>query len=72
MTYAYGERTIWIEPLATEAHPMIHDLCEQHAAATRPPRGWSLRDLRVAPPTLNTPTASTPVSRLDAARSSVA
>lgn len=36
-----------MEPLILEAHPMVHDLCEEHAANVRVPRGWELRDQRL-------------------------
>lgn len=35
-----------IEDLAAEAHPMVHDLCEVHAAGTSVPIGWNLHDDR--------------------------
>lgn len=46
MSYAYADRVVWVEELAAEAHPMVHDLCSSHAANVRVPRGWELRDLR--------------------------
>lgn len=44
MSYAYAESVVWIEDLAAEAHPMVHDLCRTHAATVRVPRGWELRE----------------------------
>jgi hypothetical protein len=44
MSYAYAEGVVWLEELAVEAHPMVHDLCRTHAGAVRVPRGWELRD----------------------------
>jgi hypothetical protein len=44
MSYAYAESVVWIEDLAAEAHPMVHDLCRSHAATVRVPRGWELRE----------------------------
>jgi len=55
LSYAYAESTVWLEDLAAEPHPMVHDLCGIHADTVRVPRGWVLRDGRVAaggPPTL--------------------
>ncbi len=44
MSYAYAEGVVWLEPLSPESHPMVHDLCAQHAASVRVPQGWELRD----------------------------
>ncbi len=49
MSYAYAERTVWVQDLAAEAHPMVHDLCDGHAADVRVPNGWSLEDQRTPP-----------------------
>jgi hypothetical protein len=46
MSYAYADGVVWLEDLADEAHPMVHDLCPLHADAVRVPRGWELRDDR--------------------------
>jgi hypothetical protein len=46
LSYAYADSVVWLEDLADEAHPMIHDLCRMHAASVRVPRGWELRDER--------------------------
>jgi hypothetical protein len=46
MSYAYSDGVVWLEDLAAEAHPMVHDLCESHASTVRVPRGWELRDQR--------------------------
>lgn len=35
-----------MEDLASEAHPMVHDLCTDHADQLRVPRGWECRDVR--------------------------
>jgi hypothetical protein len=48
MSYAYDDGVVWLEDLADEAHPMVHDLCRPHADAVRVPRGWELRDDRAA------------------------
>jgi len=44
--YAYAEGVVWLEDLAPEAHPMVHDMCRMHAASVRVPLGWELRDVR--------------------------
>lgn len=44
LSYAYGDGVVWLEELAAEAHPMVHDLCRAHAENVRVPRGWQLRD----------------------------
>jgi hypothetical protein len=46
LTYDYGERTAWLDPLVGEAHPMAHDLCAAHADALVVPLGWALDDRR--------------------------
>jgi hypothetical protein len=46
LSYEYATSTVWLGPLADEAHPMIHDLCEAHADRMSVPRGWQLRDRR--------------------------
>lgn len=55
LSYDYAAQVAWIEPLHTEAHPMVHDLCLAHADRLTPPRGWVRRDLRLE----GTPFAST-------------
>lgn len=44
LSYAYRDGVVWLEELAPEAHPMVHDLCRLHAANVRVPIGWELRD----------------------------
>jgi hypothetical protein len=46
LSYAYADGVVWLEDLAVEAHPMVHDLCAAHADRVRVPRGWELRDQR--------------------------
>lgn len=46
LSYAYADGVVWLEDLAAEAHPMVHDLCGAHADGVRVPRGWELRDER--------------------------
>lgn len=48
MSYAYGDRIVWIDDLHADGHPMTHDLCRLHAETMRMPRGWTLKDRRVA------------------------
>ena len=50
LSYGYGASTVWIDHLAGEAHPMVHDLCERHADVLSVPRGWQLRDARSGVP----------------------
>jgi hypothetical protein len=47
MSYAYGDRVVWVTDLEPDAHPMTHDLCDEHASTIAPPRGWELRDERL-------------------------
>jgi hypothetical protein len=44
--YAYSDGVVWLEDLAPEAHPMVHDMCRMHADSVRVPLGWELRDVR--------------------------
>lgn len=46
LSYSYADRIVWIEPLTEEAHPMVHDMCAQHADSVTAPLGWQVRDLR--------------------------
>ena len=50
LSYAYADSVVWLDELAAEAHPMVHDLCRLHASNVRVPRGWDLRDTRAASP----------------------
>jgi hypothetical protein len=49
LSYAYAEGIVWLDDLAVEAHPMVHDLCGPHASSVRVPVGWQLRDQRSLP-----------------------
>lgn len=40
MSYDYGARRVEIGPLAATRHPTRYDLCDVHASALAPPRGW--------------------------------
>jgi hypothetical protein len=44
LSYAYADSIVWLEELAPEAHPMVHDLCRLHASTIRVPLGWVLQD----------------------------
>ncbi len=44
LSYSYADGVVFLEELAAEAHPMVHDLCRMHASTVRVPRGWSLSD----------------------------
>ena len=46
LSYNYAESVVWVEHLAPEAHPMVHDLCGEHADHLRVPVGWDRRDAR--------------------------
>ncbi len=46
LSYDYATRCVWLEALAEEPHPMVHDLCTRHADTLSVPRGWLLRDER--------------------------
>lgn len=48
LSYAYDLGLAVIEDLATEDHPMTHDLCPAHADTLAVPRGWERRDDRSA------------------------
>lgn len=49
LSYNYRERTVWVDDLTPEPHPMLHDLCGDHAARLGVPLGWTRRDRRSAP-----------------------
>ena len=48
LSYAYADGVVWLQDLATEDHPMVHDLCGAHADGVSVPRGWELSDERAA------------------------
>lgn len=47
MSYAYGDRVVWVTDLEPTAHPMTHDLCAEHATNISAPLGWEVRDQRL-------------------------
>ncbi len=46
--YDYAERTVFLDPLAEEAHPASYDVCRRHADTLKVPNGWQLIDQRRA------------------------
>jgi len=48
LSFEYSSRQVWLDPLHPFDSPANHDLCHRHAERTHPPRGWALRDRRVA------------------------
>ncbi len=46
MSFSYAEREVVIDRLSADPTPQRYDLCVPHAARTRPPQGWRMRDLR--------------------------
>ena len=46
LSFRYDTREAWLERLGEEPRPESYDLCSAHAARTRPPHGWQLRDRR--------------------------
>lgn len=46
LSFRYETREAWLERLSEEPRPESYDLCSSHAARTRPPHGWQLRDRR--------------------------
>jgi len=46
LSFSYAERQVDLAPLAEQREPQTYDLCTAHAARTRPPHGWQLRDRR--------------------------
>lgn len=47
LTYDYDGQAAWLERLASEPHPMTHDLCDVHSDRMSVPRGWRLEDRRI-------------------------
>ncbi len=52
LSYDYRNSTAWLAVLADEGHPMVYDLCAEHADRLRLPQGWHLVDERGEPGTL--------------------
>ena len=50
LSYAYAQRTVWLDDLHAEDSPANHDLCGPHADRTQPPKGWDMSDRRQAEP----------------------
>jgi hypothetical protein len=55
LSYDYANSTAWLDGLATEPHPMTHDLCPMHAENLSVPRGWGLVDRRAPAPVADWP-----------------
>lgn len=49
LTYAYGDSTAVLGPLAIRAEPHCYDLCTQHAHALSVPLGWEVIRLAIEP-----------------------
>jgi hypothetical protein len=60
LRFNYHEREAVIEPLEDERPPQTYDLCGPHASRTRPPHGWTLRDLLPAAPSPDGRSVPTP------------
>lgn len=46
LSFSYAERRVELSALGERPRPQTYDLCTAHAARTRPPHGWQLRDRR--------------------------
>ncbi|MFO7779759.1 MAG: DUF3499 family protein [Nitriliruptoraceae bacterium] len=46
LSFSYAERRVDLSLLLEQPEPQTYDLCTAHAARTRPPHGWQLRDRR--------------------------
>jgi len=46
LAFSYSERRVELSALLDQSEPQTYDLCTAHAARTRPPHGWQLRDRR--------------------------
>jgi hypothetical protein len=46
LSFSYAERRVELAALGDRPEPQTYDLCTAHAARTRPPHGWQLRDRR--------------------------
>lgn len=57
LAYDYAGRSVWVDPLAEESHPMTHDLCGRHADNLSVPNGWVLHDRRATAALLSLPIA---------------
>jgi hypothetical protein len=45
---SYEQRTVVIGALVADPNPNLLDLCSDHVTRLTPPRGWIVRDERVA------------------------
>ncbi|MFO7960041.1 MAG: DUF3499 family protein [Nitriliruptoraceae bacterium] len=46
LSFSYAERRVDLSVLLDQPEPQTYDLCTAHAARSRPPHGWQLRDRR--------------------------
>lgn len=46
MTFAYQERAVWLDDIATLPEPSSYPLCGDHSDRMTPPHGWTLTDRR--------------------------
>jgi hypothetical protein len=65
LRFAYAAREAVIEPLEDERRPQTYDLCGPHAARTRPPHGWTLRDVLPSMPAVAEVAVSPPTGARD-------
>jgi hypothetical protein len=45
---SYEQRTIVVGRLVADPNPNLLDLCSEHVGRLTPPRGWVVRDERIA------------------------
>jgi uncharacterized protein DUF3499 len=50
---SYEQRTVVVGALVADPNPNLLDLCSEHVTRLTPPRGWLVRDERVAEPVLS-------------------
>lgn len=46
LAFDYKTRKVWLHDLPNPPDPASYDLCAEHTARFRPPRGWEVQDLR--------------------------
>lgn len=46
MTFAYVDRSVWLDDLVDADGPHGYPLCADHADRMTPPQGWTLTDRR--------------------------
>jgi hypothetical protein len=45
---SYEQRTVVVGALVADPNPNLLDLCSEHVRRLTPPRGWRVRDVRLA------------------------